>query len=261
MSEVYVGIDFGTTLVNLIILDPEEKIVFKISQELSISSSKNFIAWRLAGKIYTKSSDAAGPSLFSMRENKWDEDVLKIFPDSGIGPLKVVPLQAVVGAMVGGVARKAGLQFRLSIVTCGTDNACASLDMNAFTKNVMVISIGTSETVVLTNRQYISDLTGRVYTFRHVERNAFYNMGIVLSATFSLDWFSKLIDNHDIGMLIEKLKDTKHYQNVVFFLSYLNGERTPHRNPNRCGVIFGFSGSSDKKAVAQSCFGGCSFCT
>lgn len=261
MIEVYIGIDVGTTSVKFIILDHGGKIVFKNSQELSISSSKNFIAWRLAGKICTKSSDVAGPSLFSISENKWDEDVLKIFPDSGIRPLKVVPLQAVVGAMVGDVARKVGFQFRPSIVTCGTDNACASLDMNAFTKNVMVISIGTSETVILTNRQYISDLTGRLHTFRHIVKNVFYHMRVVLSTTFSFDWLSRLIDNHDIGVLIEKLKDTKHYQNVVFFLSYLNGKRTPHRNPGRCGVIFGFSGSSDKKALARSCLGRCSFCT
>lgn len=220
---------------------------------------KDFIAWKLTGEICTEPSDASDTSLFSVKENNWDEDALKIFSDSHIEPPKVIPSQAVVGAMVGAVAREVGFQFRPLIVAGGADNACASLGMNAFTENVMVISIGTSGTVILTNKQYVPDLTGRVHTFRHVVKDMFYHMGVVLSATFSLDWFARLINNHDVGTLVEELKDTKPCQNGVFFLPYLSGERTPHRNPDARGVIFGLSGSSDKKTLTRAILEGTAF--
>lgn len=111
----------------------------------------------------------------------------------------------------------------------------------------------------MTNKQYAPDLTGRVHTFRHVVKDMFYHMGVVLSATSSLDWFARLINNHDVGTLVEELKDTKPCQNGVFFLPYLSGERTPHRNPDARGVIFGLSGSSDKKTLTRAILEGTAF--
>lgn len=220
---------------------------------------KDFIAWKLTGELCTEPSDASGTSLFSVKENSWDEEALKILSDSHIEPPKVIPSQAVVGTMLGDVAKEVGFGSRPLIVAGGADNACASLGMNAFTENVMVISIGTSGTVILTSKRYIPDLTGRVHTFRHVLKDMFYHMGVVLSATFSLDWFSRLINHQDVGTLIDQLQNTEPCQGGVFFLPYLSGERTPHRNPNARGVIFGFSASSDKKTLTRSILEGVAF--
>ncbi len=220
---------------------------------------KDFIAWKLTGNICTEPSDASGTSLFAVEKNTWDEEALRIFSDSHIEPPKVIPSQAVVGDTVGGVAREIGLRTRPLVVAGGADNACASLGMNAFTDNVMVISVGTSGTVILTNKQYIPDLTGRVHTFRHVMKDMFYHMGVVLSATFSLDWLARLVNNEDIGAMIEELKDTRPCPNGIFFLPYLSGERTPHKNPDARGVFFGLSGNSDKKLLARAVLEGVGF--
>ncbi|MFW6121045.1 MAG: FGGY-family carbohydrate kinase, partial [Petrotogales bacterium] len=45
----------------------------------------------------------------------------------------------------------------------------------------------------------------------------------------------------------------------LLFLPYLNGERTPHRNPNARGVIFGLSSVNDKKDVMRAVIEGITF--
>ncbi|AEH50261.1 xylulokinase [Pseudothermotoga thermarum] len=247
----------GFTAPKLLWVKNNEPEVYKKASTFMLP--KDFIAWKLTGKICTEPSDASGTSLFNVKENKWDEEALKVFSDSHIQPPQVVPSQAVVGEVVGGVTREIGFKTRPLVVAGGADNACAALGMNAFIENVMVISVGTSGTVILTNKSYVPDLTGRVHTFRHVINDMFYHMGVVLSATFSLDWFARLVNNQDVGSLIEELENTKPCHNGIFFLPYLSGERTPHKNPDARGVFFGLSGNTDRKALTRAILEGVGF--
>ncbi len=247
----------GFTAPKLLWIKNHEPEVYKKAATFMLP--KDFIAWKLTGRACTEPSDASGTSLFSVKDNKWDETAFSIFSDSHIEPPQIIPSQAVVGAMVGGAAREIGFRTRPLVVAGGADNACASLGMNAFAENVMVISVGTSGTIILTNKEYIPDLTGRVHTFRHVINDMFYHMGVVLSAAFSLDWFARLVDNQDVTALIGELKDTKPCQNGIFFLPYLSGERTPHKNPDARGVFFGLSGNTDRKALTRAVLEGIGF--
>ncbi len=246
----------GFTAPKILWVKNNEPEIYKKAHYLLLP--KDFIAWKLTGEYVTEPSDASGTSLYSVRDNAWCNEVFEIFSDSKIKPPKIVNSSSIVGQMSKSIVTEIGLEKPPYIVAGGADNACAALGMNAFNAGSMVISVGTSGTVILTNKEYIPDLTGKVHTFRHVINDVFYHMGVILSATFSLDWFSKITDK-DVEVLIAEIADFKPCKNGVFFLPYLSGERTPHRDPNAKAVIFGLSGLNDRSSITQAVLEGVAF--
>jgi len=154
---------------------------------------KDFIAWKLSGSIHTEPSDASATSLFDVKNNTWSQRAFEIFSDSSIKLPKILPSDAIVGQIPQSLANELGLKNRPYIVAGGADNACALLGMGGLKENQMVLSLGTSGTVIVTTKEYKPDFTGRVHTFRHVINDMYYHMGVILSATYSLDWY--LISN------------------------------------------------------------------
>jgi len=132
--------------------------------------------------------------------------------------------------------------------------------MGGLKENQMVLSLGTSGTVIVTTKEYKPDFTGRVHTFRHVINDMYYHMGVILSATYSLDWYLNLIGKgKDVESVVQEAEGTLPCENGVFFLPYLSGERTPHRNPDARGVLFGLSGNTAQKTITRAILEGVAF--
>lgn len=221
---------------------------------------KDFIAWKLSGSIHTEPSDASATSLFAVKENTWSQRAFEIFSDSSIKLPKVVPSDAIVGQIPQFLADELGLKNRPYIVAGGADNACALLGMGGLEEGQMVLSLGTSGTVIITTKEYKPDLTGRVHTFRHVINDMYYHMGVILSATYSLDWYLNLLGKgKDVESMVQEAENTMPCENGVFFLPYLSGERTPHRNPDARGVLFGLSGNTGQKTITRAVLEGVAF--
>src|SRR5450830_534084 len=86
------------------------------------------------------------------------------------------------------------------------------------------------------------DLTGRVHLFSHVTKDCYYHMAVILSAAGALDWFrQRFAQNLSYGRIEEMVGQSPVGSNGVLFLPYLNGERTPHRDPDARGVLYGMS--------------------
>ncbi|HOA17080.1 MAG TPA: xylulokinase [Fervidobacterium sp.] len=221
---------------------------------------KDFIAWKLSGSIHTEPSDASATSLFDVKNNTWSQRAFEIFSDSSIKLPKILPSDAIVGQIPQSLANELGLKNRSYIVAGGADNACALLGMGGLKENQMVLSLGTSGTVIVTTKEYKPDFTGRVHTFRHVINDMYYHMGVILSATYSLDWYLNLIGKgKDVESVVQEAEGTLPCENGVFFLPYLSGERTPHRNPDARGVLFGLSGNTAQKTITRAILEGVAF--
>jgi xylulokinase len=123
-----------------------------------------------------------------------------------------------------------------------------------------MVSIGTSGTVVGATRQTASDKTGKLHFFNHVLPNLSYYMGVMLSAASSLNWFKEKMGRNltwdEIGKGIAR---TPIGGDGLLWLPYLQGERTPHRNPNARGVLFGLSTMSDEMRIFRAVMEGITY--
>ena len=83
-------------------------------------------------------------------------------------------------------------------------------------------------------------------------------MGVILSATASLEWFSNIsgVTSKDLS---DSLGKSLKKPSSEIFLPYLSGERTPHNDANIRGVFMGLNTYSDKNSITQAIMEGVTF--
>ena len=88
--------------------------------------------------------------------------------------------------------------------------------------------------------------------------NAWHQMGVILSATDSLNWLSG-ITGKSAEELTGELGDKLKAPGSVTFLPYLSGERTPHNDAAIRGSFTGLGHESDRAALTQAVLEGVAF--
>ena len=200
---------------------------------------KDYIAWRLTGILCTDPSDASGTSLYSVPKNVWDEQACKLLGTD----VSMLPEVRPSGAIVGPVScpdlpRLTGVP----VIVGGADNAASAYGCGVEAPGDTMISLGNSGTVVAVSGNSTPDQSGRVHLFQHVLSGSTYHMAVILSATNSLDWYrERFAGRMSFGRVEELVNSSPVGSNGVIFLPYLNGERTPHRDSDARGVLFGLS--------------------
>jgi xylulokinase len=75
----------------------------------------------------------------------------------------------------------------------------------------------------------------------------------------ALKWFYHLFDTTDYRKLDEEIAKLKPGSGGLVFLPYLNGERTPHMNPNLSGMFMGLNLNTGKTHMARSVMEGVTY--
>jgi xylulokinase len=211
---------------------------------------KDYLAYQLTGKVAIEPTDASGTLLYRVCEGSWDRRILdQLGLTESVLP-ELVPSGSIIGPLV--CAEIPSLRG-IPVVAGGADNAAAAYGCGVEKPGDAMVSLGTSGTVVAITAEPVVDPTGAVHLFRHVTADRFYHMAVILSATNSLDWFrrhcSAGLSLSQIETLAESSPAGSH---GLLFLPYLNGERTPHRDPDARGVLFGLSSFHGQADVMRS---------
>lgn len=84
-------------------------------------------------------------------------------------------------------------------------------------------------------------------------------MGVMLSATYTFNWFRERFVTDDLEIINKKIEKVPAGSNGVIVLPYLNGERTPYNDPNAKGIIFGISSFNSKWDIIRAIYEGVAF--
>jgi xylulokinase len=85
-------------------------------------------------------------------------------------------------------------------------------------------------------------------------------MGVMLSVAASLNWFKdKMGRGFSWGDVEKRIGEIPIGANGLLWLPYLQGERTPHRDPNARGVLFGLSTMSTEMHIFRSVMEGITY--
>jgi len=254
----------GFTLPKLLWLEQNEPDSFaRISH---VMLPKDFIVYRLTGEWNCEPSDASATSCFNVVQGCWDEDIRQTFafPKQWFPPLR--GSSQVVGEIRKDLAAETGFQG-VKVVSGGADNAVAALGIGVFEQGQGMVSIGTSGTVLCATQKRQPDVTGKIHFFHHVRPGLSYYMGVMLSAANSLNWWrnrlvspsGKAASEQSWSALEAAISDVPPGAQGLLFLPYLNGERTPHRDPDARGVLFGLSSLHDVSHVLRAVMEGITF--
>jgi xylulokinase len=120
------------------------------------------------------------------------------------------------------------------------------------------VSLGTSGVLFAANAAYLPNPASAVHTFCHALPRTWHQMGVILSATDSLNWLSD-ITGRSASELTGEIGDELKAPSGVTFLPYLSGERTPYNDAAIRGAFAGLGHESGRAALTQAVLEGVAF--
>ena len=228
------------------------------SRVATVLLPKDYLRLWLTGDFVSEMSDAAGTSWLDVGERAWSADLLAA---TGLGtkhmPTLVEGTQRS-GTLRGELAARWGMGGRVAVAGGAGDNAASACGMGAVREGEAFASLGTSGVLFAANDACRPNPRSAVHTFCHALPRAWHQMGVILSATDSLNWLSG-ITGRSAQQLTDELGGGLRAPSGVSFLPYLSGERTPHNDAAIRGVLAGLSHLSDRAALTQGVLEGVAF--
>jgi xylulokinase len=219
---------------------------------------KDYLRLWLTGEYISEMSDSAGTAWLDVAGRRWSAELLAATDlNEGHMPALVEGTQAG-GRLRGPVAARWGMGGNVVVAGGAGDNAASACGMGTVRPGDAFASLGTSGVLFAANGAYLPNPESAVHTFCHALPGAWHQMGVILSATDSLNWLAG-IAGRDAAELTAELGDTLRAPTGVSFLPYLSGERTPHNDAAVRGAFAGLAHQSDRAALTQAVLEGVAF--
>ncbi len=248
----------GFTLPKILWVKEHEPEVFAESSVFLLP--KDYLRYRLTGKLHSEYSDAAGTLLLNVAEKRWSDEVCRLV---GV-PLELCPPLVEsfdsVGTITSDYAAATGLSESTKVFAGGADNACGAVGSGILSEGKTLASIGTSGVILSYESQKDLDFEGKVHYFNHSQEDAFYTMGVTLAAGYSLSWFKDVFaEGEAFETFVEGIETVPVGSNGLLFTPYLVGERTPHADSVIRGSFIGMDASHTRKDFVRAVIEGITF--
>jgi xylulokinase len=199
---------------------------------------KDYVRFRRTGEHAIDAADASGTLLFDVANRRWSDEVLEALelprewlPSSHESTEIAGAGDQAAGALGVGIARPGGL---LSVV------------------------LGTSGVVFAALDAYRPEPDARLHTFCHAVPGTWHAMGVMLSAAGSLQWLHAALDAPYETLFAEAARWEPGAEGVLF-QPYLQGERTPHADPDARGAFTGLETRHDRGALTRAVLEGVAY--
>ncbi|HEX9013676.1 MAG TPA: FGGY family carbohydrate kinase, partial [Anaerolineaceae bacterium] len=147
-----------------------------------ILGTKDFINYRLTGKIATDFSYASGSGIYNLKQWRYQPEFIaasglspQLFPD-------IVPSTAVLGPLSQEAAAALGLSQDVMVVCGGVDNSCMALGAKNIKDGRVYTSLGSSAWIAVSSEQPVLDRKLKPYVFTHVNPGMFTSAVSIFSA-------------------------------------------------------------------------------
>lgn len=211
---------------------------------------KDYVRLRLTGELATDVADASGTLLFDVARRVWSEEVLQALE---------IPAEWLPWAFESPEA--SGLTEKGVPVAAGAgDQQAGALGVGVVKPGPLSVVLGTSGVVFAALDRYACDPQARVHAFCHAAPGTWEAMGVMLSAAGSLRWLRDALA--PAAGYDELSAEAERWQPGVeglSFLPYLQGERTPHADPQARGAFVGLSLVHDRGALVRAVLEGVAF--
>ncbi|MDF1839864.1 MAG: xylulokinase [Rubripirellula sp.] len=228
---------------------------------------KDDVRRRLTGDYVTEVSDASGTLLLDVVRRKWSKQLVsKLGLDTDLLP-SVVESDEVTGTLTSEAAKALGLTTSCKVVGGAGDCAAGAVGNGVVKKGVLSTSIGTSGVMFVHSDEPQYDAAGRLHTFCHAVNGKWHMMGVNLTSGGSLQWWIDSVIQGLAGVPAKKRYEVATAEaeaiaagsNGLVFLPYLNGERTPHADPQARGSFVGLNLSHTRGHLTRSVMEGITF--
>jgi xylulokinase len=200
---------------------------------------KDYVRFKLTGVYAGDMSDSAGTLWMDVAKRAWSDELLAATGLTRQNMPHLVEGSDVSGEVLLDLCARWGFEKAPVVAGGGGDNAASACGVGAVDPGSGFVSLGTSGVLFVTNDRFSPNVENAVHAFCHAVPNTWHQMGVILSATDSLNWLASRLKKAP-GELTAALGSAAGPSDVSF-LPYLGGERTPH---NDVAIRAGFAGIS-----------------
>jgi xylulokinase len=212
---------------------------------------KDWLRWRLTGKYATDLSDASGTMWLDVGRREWNNQLLAA---CGLSPAHMPHLYEgpeITGTLLPDVAQRWGLR-EVPVVAGASDNAAGALGAGVVNAGDAMLSLGTSGVVFVATGSFVANPQQAVHSFCHALPRSWHLMSVMLSAASCLAFTADLLGERDVAALLAQAEQRGLRDEMPLFLPYLNGERTPHNNPDAKAVFFGLHAGTQREDIVNA---------
>jgi xylulokinase len=246
----------GFTAPKLVWVKKHEPRVFE--KVAKVLLPKDYVRLRMTGEYASDMSDSAGTFWLDVENRQWS-DVLLAATDMNRGQMpKLYEGTDATGRLTAAVAKAWGMVRRPVVAGGGGDNAASACGIGAVKPGAAFVSLGTSGVLFVSNDRFRPNTEGAVHAFCHAVPGTWHQMGVILSATASLEWLAALLKT-PAPKLTAALGSKLRGPSPALFLPYLSGERTPVADAEVRGLLMGLGHETDAKILTRAVLDGVAF--
>ncbi|TET51810.1 MAG: hypothetical protein E3J58_01360 [Actinomycetota bacterium] len=223
-----------------------------------------YILYRLTNRFVLDHTQASFTGLFRTREGfVWDDTLITKY---GLDINKLpdlLPPGKSAGKITVEAAAVTGLSMDICIAPGAADTVCSALGMGIMEPGRVFVSSGTSE--VLSGVLACPDFEKRFLNRTYLENKWIYHAAISTSGA-AISWLKKIFGSEDLkkgekfySYISRLASESEAGSGGIYFLPYLQGERSPWWDSDARGVFAGISLSTSTGDIFRSVLEGIGF--
>ena len=226
--------------------------------------AKDFVVYRLTGRLVTDSSDASATNAYDQGLRAWSPKMIEAADlDAAIFP-EVLESTAIVGKLTAEAANATGLSRDTRVVMGGGDGPIAAVGAGVVApEDGAYVCLGTSSWISFASDSPVYDPLMRTMTFDHVVPGSYVPTATMQAGGASLQWISELLSPQPSGVnlsaLVAEASTAEAATGGLYFLPYLLGERSPYWNPDAAGAFIGISRHHGRAQMTRAVLEGVAF--
>lgn len=219
---------------------------------------KDYVRLWLTGEAVSDMSDSAGTSWLDVGARRWSAELLAATDLDERQMPRLVEGSAPSATVRSEIAARFGLGSSVIVAGGAGDNAASACGVGTVAPGSAFVSLGTSGVLFTSSAAYTPNADRAVHSFCHALPGIWHQMGVILSATASLEWLSH-VTGRSAEAMTTALGETLHAPGRTRFLPYLSGERTPHNDAAMRGAFDGLGHETGVDGLTQAVLEGVAF--
>jgi xylulokinase len=231
--------------------------------------AKDYINFRLTGRMVTDHSDASGTNAFDLNSFAWSEKIVRLAGVEGSMFPEARESAEIIGEITSEAAGATGLRAGTPVAAGGGDGSCAGVGVGCVRPGTAYNYLGSSSWIGLTVEKPIVDPQMRTMNWAHCVKGYLHPSGTMQTAGSSLGWLKEQLCAQEAAaaraqgvspfqLIDAAIAATPVGANGVVFLPYMLGERTPWWNPDARGAFVGLNLASKREDMMRAVMEGIS---
>lgn len=222
---------------------------------------KDWLRWRLTGEFATDLSDAAGTLWLDTGRRDWSDRLLNLSGLSRAHMPRLLEGTEISGRVLPIWCQRWHLPATATVAAGAGDNAASAIGMGMTESGQGFVSLGTSGVVFVNSTTFEPRPDQALHTFCHCLPQRWHQMSVMLSAASAVSWATQVMGfEHEADLLSAAAHlSEREQQQAPLFLPYLNGERSPHNNPQATAAWSGLQAHHNRAQLAYAVAEGVGF--